>query len=325
MGHHEKVTKRGDGVYRILCLDGGGAKGFYTLGVLRELEAMLGGGPLCEQFDLIYGTSTGSIIASLLALGESVIEVHKLYKEHVPTVMKARSAASKSAALAALAHEIYKDRTFNDMKTHIGVVATEWRTEKPKIFKTDVSQAHGRTSSFEPGFGCLIADAVEASCSAYPYFTRKVVVTVQGDQLELIDGGYCANNPTLYAIADATIALGFAHEDVRVVSVGVGTYPEPKRSLTLSPESWMMFIARRWWLVQLLQKTMEINTQSMDQLRSLLYQTVPTVRISETYSTPEMATDLLEHNLDKLNIIFQRGKDSFALYEKNLRAFWAEA
>jgi uncharacterized protein len=28
--------------FRILSLDGGGAKGFYTLGVLRELEAMLG-------------------------------------------------------------------------------------------------------------------------------------------------------------------------------------------------------------------------------------------------------------------------------------------
>jgi patatin-like phospholipase/acyl hydrolase len=37
---------------RILSLDGGGAKGFDTLGVLKELEAMLGQ-PLCERFDLI--------------------------------------------------------------------------------------------------------------------------------------------------------------------------------------------------------------------------------------------------------------------------------
>ena len=45
---------------RILTLDGGGSKGFYTLGVLHELEAMLGS-RLHERFDLIYGTSTGSI------------------------------------------------------------------------------------------------------------------------------------------------------------------------------------------------------------------------------------------------------------------------
>ena len=44
---------------RILSLDGGGAKGFYTLGVLKELEAMLGE-PLHTQFALIFGTSTGA-------------------------------------------------------------------------------------------------------------------------------------------------------------------------------------------------------------------------------------------------------------------------
>ena len=37
---------------RILSLDGGGAKGFYTLGVLREIEGMVKR-PLHEQFDLI--------------------------------------------------------------------------------------------------------------------------------------------------------------------------------------------------------------------------------------------------------------------------------
>jgi len=34
-------------VCRILSLDGGGAKGFYTLGVLKQVEGMLGGEPLC--------------------------------------------------------------------------------------------------------------------------------------------------------------------------------------------------------------------------------------------------------------------------------------
>jgi predicted acylesterase/phospholipase RssA len=56
---------------RVLALDGGGAKGFYTLGVLKEIEAMVGC-PLHQKFDLIYGTSTGAIIASLIALGHSV-------------------------------------------------------------------------------------------------------------------------------------------------------------------------------------------------------------------------------------------------------------
>ena len=77
---------------RILSLDGGGAKGFYTLGVLRELEALLGP-PLSNRFDLIFGTSTGAIIAALLALGLPIDEIHSLYKKHVPTIMRERKRA----------------------------------------------------------------------------------------------------------------------------------------------------------------------------------------------------------------------------------------
>ena len=52
--------------YAILSLDGGGSKGFYTLGVVSELEGLLGN-PLSSKFDLIYGTSTGARIASALS------------------------------------------------------------------------------------------------------------------------------------------------------------------------------------------------------------------------------------------------------------------
>jgi uncharacterized protein len=63
--------------FRILSLDGGGAKGVYTLGVLKEVEAACHR-PLCEVFNLVYGTSTGSIIAALIALGFRVEEIEKL-------------------------------------------------------------------------------------------------------------------------------------------------------------------------------------------------------------------------------------------------------
>lgn len=64
--------------YRILSLDGGGAKGFYTLGVLAEIEGLIGC-RLCEKFDLVFGTSTGAIIASMIALGMTVDEIHTNY------------------------------------------------------------------------------------------------------------------------------------------------------------------------------------------------------------------------------------------------------
>jgi uncharacterized protein len=303
-----------DGLFRILSIDGGGAKGFYTLGVLREIEAMLNC-PLYKRFDLIFGTSTGSIIGILLALGYEVEQIHALYKANVPKVMKAYDAPAKSKALHQLAKDIFKDQTFDDVKTNVGVVATRWVLEKPMIFKTDVGQAHGRSASFRPGFGCTIGDAVEASCSAYPFFEIKVIKTAAGDEVELIDGGYCANNPTLYAIADAIGPMKKTRDNLRVVSLGVGAYPQPK-------PSWTMWAAKKFLVsVQLLQKTLEINTQSMDQLRTVLFKDVPTVRISDTFERPEMATDLFEHDLSKLNLLRQRGAESFASRETQLREF----
>jgi len=302
-------------LYRILSLDGGGAKGFYTLGVLREIEGLIGC-PLHERFDLVFGTSTGAIIASLIALGYKVDKIHDLYKAYVPRIMQKRAAHQKSAALNELAKDIFKQQKFDAVKTGIGIVTTKWVIERPMIFKGDVGQAHGRIGTFAPGFGCTIADAVVASCSAYPFFERKMVKTVAGDEVELVDGGYCANNPTLYAIADALIALKIPQDRVRVVSLGVGVYPQPKPALRSK-----MWFAQYLQSVQLLQKTLEINTQSMEQLRAILYKQVATVRISEKFERPEMATDLFEHNLDKLNLLRQRGSESFAGHEEDLKKF----
>jgi patatin-like phospholipase/acyl hydrolase len=307
-----------DGRCRILSLDGGGAKGFYALGVLKEVEAMMGV-PLHQCFDLIFGTSTGSIIGALIALGKSVDEIHELYKAHVPTVMSCRTKAGKSAALATLADTIFEDAKFTDVKTNVGIVATKWDLHTPMIFKGNPAQAHGRQDTFVPGFGVKISDAVQASCSAYPFFERKVISTSNGNQVELIDGGYCANNPTLYAIADALKAMEKQPGDLRVLSVGVGVYPDPGLNW-LSLSSWWKCATNKLVSVQLLQKTLEVNTESMEQLRKILCKDVKTVRVSDTYREPTMATDLLEHDLAKLNRIRQRGAESYASREAEIKA-----
>jgi hypothetical protein len=152
---------------------------------------------------------------------------------------------------------------------------------------------------------------------AFPFFEKKLVKTPLGD-FELIDGGFCANNPTLYALADVTGPLGKARADVRVVSVGVGEYPPkpPKR------------FSKLWWAtkydaetVELIQKTMEINTQSMDQLRAIMFKDVPTIRINDSFPEPHMATDLFEHDMKKLNDLFIRGRESYAKVEQDLAKF----
>jgi patatin-like phospholipase/acyl hydrolase len=219
-----KIGDGEPGLFRVLSLDGGGAKGFYTLGVLKEIEGMIGC-PLYQRFDLVFDTSTGAIIAALICLGKSVDQTETLYREQVVKVMAAWLPTSKSAALQALATEVFGDLDFSAVKTRIGIVATNWKFERPYIFKSDPKQAYKRQATFVPGFGVSIGDAVQASCSAYPLFRRKLVKTSDRVSVLLADGGYCANNPTLYAIADASVALNIPHDRIRVVSIGVGEYP----------------------------------------------------------------------------------------------------
>jgi hypothetical protein len=306
--------------FRILSLDGGGAKGFYTLGILDEMEKNIGK-PLHECFDLVFGTSTGSIIAALLARGDSVESIFKIYREHVPVIMKSENPARRTGALKKLANTVFADTKIENFKTGIGIVATNWKDERPLIFKASLAQAHGSVGSFVPFFGCSVADAVISSCSAYPFFEPHTITKSNGDVLELADGGFCANNPTLYAIADAMLPLKHEHRDLRVVSLGVGSYPEPSfwKKVGRIRGGWSLI--RHGLNSDFLQKILGVNTCSMDVLRSILFKDVPTIRISDAFVEPEMATDLLEHDLTKLNRLVQKGRLSYAKHEAEIKEF----
>jgi uncharacterized protein len=201
------------------------------------------------------------------------------------------------------------------MRTRIGIVATNWRDERPYIFKADAAQAHSRKRIFLPGFGVSVGEAVKASCSAYPFFSRTTVTSQGSETFLLADGGYCANNPALYAIAEAARSLNVPRSNIRVLSVGVGDYPAPRRSV-FAVGRWVSYL----FTVRLLQKVMEINTQSMEQLREVLFSDIQTLRISERFTDPEMATDMFEHDMDKLGRLYSKGRQSFERYEQPLRA-----
>ena len=108
-------------IFSVLSLDGGGAKGFYTLGALEGDRGSGRLSPLCEKFDLIYGTSTGAIIAALLGLGKSADEIESLYRLRVVTVMGEVLPHKKTAALEKLAKEVFGDvevRRLQDRHRH---------------------------------------------------------------------------------------------------------------------------------------------------------------------------------------------------------------
>ena len=301
----------------ILSLDGGGSLGVYTLGVLAGVERTLGR-PLHEVFHLVYGVSTGSIIASMVALGDPVEPtIADRYFELAPDVLGPLLARSKTKALERHAQRIYGDKTFEDFRMDVGILATHLEHNRPMVFKRISKQAHGSIGSFLPGFGLKISDAIIASCAAHPFLKQKRIATPEHGERTALDGGFSANNPTLFAIADAMGPLGVAREDIRILSVGAGSYPETRK--------WTRRIIAGIRPLKTYMTLSRTSSNTVETLRAFFFPNIKTLRIDESFTDSAYETDFMEHDQRKLKSIFQLGRKSFEAAEADLRDFFKDA
>ena len=74
-------------------------------------------------------------------------------------------------------------------------------------------------ATFIPGFGCSISEAVRASCSATPFFEPCVLDLKNDGRIEARDGGFCANNPSHFALSDALNPLAIPPDNVRLLTM----------------------------------------------------------------------------------------------------------
>lgn len=74
----------------ILSIDGGGMRGILTIQLLKKLEA-IAGSPCYEWCDMVAGTSTGAIIASLMLKKKNAKQIEELYMELVSKVFTKRN------------------------------------------------------------------------------------------------------------------------------------------------------------------------------------------------------------------------------------------
>src|SRR6516165_7546336 len=84
MSYHDKLRKK-DGQRKLLACDGGGIRGIVSIEILARIEDELRKSSrtpelvLADYFDYVAGTSTGAIIATLVALGHSTDEIRDFY------------------------------------------------------------------------------------------------------------------------------------------------------------------------------------------------------------------------------------------------------
>tara|TARA_E500000318_G_scaffold102506_1_gene106857 strand:- start:1078 stop:2004 length:927 start_codon:yes stop_codon:yes gene_type:complete len=294
----------------ILVLDGGGSKGVYTIGVLKELELRLGS-PLYKHFGLVFGTSTGSIIAALIALGFELSKIEELYLSLIPKIMNKNSKRGRSRALKEEALKIFGSQKFDTFKTNIGIVALNFETQMPLVFKTDIQLAHGMKQSFKPGFDCTIETALRCSSAAYPFFEKVKIKTENHGEIEVVDGGFIANNSTLYSMIDAYKALNYDESNINLLNVGVGHYVENSSGLKHK-------LLKLFGIYNFIEKILTANTNSNTIISKLLFPNLNMLRISDSFPEPKHGTNMLESDLNKLKKMIQLGRSSYANHEKQI-------
>jgi hypothetical protein len=232
---------------RILALDGGGLRGVLTLEYLEAIERIVrdrSGSKdlrLCDYFDLIGGTSTGSIIAASLACGMSVAQLKKLYRE-LGTAVFQRSFFRRGLLAAkfpaervqqALDQQLGADVTLGSDRILTGLLLMTKRLDTGSPWPL---HNHPRARYAEQDGKLLLTHVVRASTAAPTYFEPEEIRIFSRDgssvQGAFIDGGVSPfNDPALQLLMIATVqghGFGWASgaDKLLLVSVGTGTYRE---------------------------------------------------------------------------------------------------
>lgn len=233
VGEPLEVPRYSSAPRRLMCLDGGGARGVVPLAVLSKIEK-LGSKRARERFDLFAGTSTGAIIAAAIAIAELPVPVVQYLYDDIARLIfgsKGLSRFERSDRLRAVLTAVFgkdaklrrHDSSRDDpaYRPRCMLIATDASTQRlrPRLFRNyDAGEIDEIDDDDELATKCTVVDAILASAAAPPFFPASHLY-----HRKLLDGALVANNPTLFAVIESA-ALGRDTPEV-VVSLGTGISP----------------------------------------------------------------------------------------------------
>ena len=182
--------------FNILALDGGGIRGIYAAHVLARLEDTLGA-PVHERFDLIAGTSAGSILAGAASMNIPMETIVELFESRAERIFSRRRfsffpfmrSRYSTHPLDEVIGEYLPEVTMREVPTPLMITSSDISTGGVHVFKSGYLEELGEP--YLRDGGVRLRDAILASCAAPLYFDPRQV----GEYL-LADGGLWANKPT---------------------------------------------------------------------------------------------------------------------------------
>lgn len=318
LSHFLEVFRMKGKIFYILSIDGGGIRGVFAAQILKRIKEELKI-IFFEKFDIIAGTSTGSIIAAGLAIDYPIEEIVDLYKTKGRKIFffnysdkfnwinwkgffksKYSNRYFKQELLS-----VFQDKTLSNTKTKLIIPASDISNGNIFIFK----------SNYDPNFvrdkDIKIADAVLASCSAPTYFDPHVIKNYL-----LVDGGLWANNPSLVALTEAMgRRFKVPRENIRIISIGTGAgkkYYDPKDA----NKQWGL----KQWGTGLVSTVMELQSVNVENIVRFILGDDKFLRINF-----EADSGIALDDIDSIENLISRADEKFTYYFEKIKKFLKEA
>ncbi|XP_059295222.1 patatin-like protein 2 [Lycium ferocissimum] len=248
----------------VLSIDGGGVRGIIPGTILSFLESKLQelDGPeaqLADYFDVIAGTSTGGLMATMLTAPDqhgrplyAAKDIVPYYLEHSPKIFPQRNKIVTllrmmygpkydGKYLRNLIRGLLGSRRLHETITHLLIPTYDIKILQPQVFSSF-------EAALDPAMDALLSDICISTSSAPVYFPAYFFKTkdYHGNEREfnLIDGGIAANNPALLAMrpigANAKLlpANVLDYGKYLVLSVGTGTSKSQRKYDAIRAAKW---------------------------------------------------------------------------------------
>lgn len=235
--------------FKILALDGGGIRGIITAQILETVEAKikkrLGKDiRLNQYFDLIAGTSTGSILAAGLAIGKTPTQLKEIYSKSGGKIFNT-SWLRKNTTKWIYGSKYPNEGLIEVLQNNFGDITLRevYQKHSAELLILAYDTFHRNTTFFispcpeqNRWFNDMklweICTSSSSAPTFFPPYEFKFMDTDdQGNKVERrfphVDGGLSANCPAMAALSHVMKIKRKKIEDISILSIGTGRTTKP--------------------------------------------------------------------------------------------------
>ena len=250
--------------FKILALDGGGIRGLYTSIILEKIQENFSIN-FKEDFDLLVGTSTGSIIASCIALDVPIKKITELYEIEGKNIFSKRcyrfrafQSKYKKDGLKNVLNKKFKNIKLGEIEKPLMIVSADMLNDNVYIHKSNyLAKIENHTRDKET----KLSDAVLSSCSAPTYFNPQRL----NNGYFLCDGGIWANNPSILGFTEAVSKFKQTIDKIFILSIGTGN-----KQINYDTNKKFWGFLTGWKTTKLIDYLLSLSSEGVNNISTLL-------------------------------------------------------